>query len=222
MLGKCCSWMRLRDIADTVRSEVAAAVLRPALASGRASLPLAPAALMLTRPPAKGAIPSRPSSFLLDTSIMAHSLLLAWRFSRHKHRVCAAGHNVPNPHHGVVFMHHVVAVDGILAQPVAEAEEEQDALVGMQLGHVLARPLNQRGRHPVAGEDLVLLEVDMDRVGPIAGSIEQDPVLHAVLLHQEAEMVAGHELPIDGPLAIQAVELEGTGDAGRRGGVRER
>src|SRR3989454_4808840 len=62
----------------------------------------------------------------------------------------------------------------------------------------------------------------VDRMGPIAGSIEQDPVLYAVLLHQEAEMVAGHELAVDGPLAIQAVELERTRDAGRRRGVRQR
>src|SRR2546426_8780136 len=75
MLGKCCSWMRLRAIADTVWSEVAAGVLPAALAPVRASLPVAPTALMLKTPPAKGAIPSRPSSFLLDTSIMAHSLL---------------------------------------------------------------------------------------------------------------------------------------------------
>src|SRR5436309_11898100 len=62
--------------------------------------------------------------------------------------------------------------------------------------------------------------MDMDRVCPIAGGVEEDPVLHAVPLHQEAEMVAGHELPIDGPLPIQAVELEGAGDPG--GHVRAR
>src|SRR5260370_22815895 len=129
MFGKCCSWMRLRAIADTVWSDVA--VLPAVRVPGRGSLPLAPAALMLKTQPAKGAIPSRPKTFLLDISIMAHSLLFAWRFSRHQHRVCAAGHNVPYSHHGVVFMHHVVAVDGVLTQPVAEAEEEQDALVGM-------------------------------------------------------------------------------------------
>src|SRR5260370_34097589 len=68
----------------------------------------------------------------------------------------------------------------------------------------------------------MLLQMYVHRMGPIAGSVEQDPVLHGVLLHQEAEMVAGHELAVDGPLAIQAVEFERASDAWRRRGVRQR
>src|SRR5438876_5224706 len=99
-------------------------------------------------------------------------LVLPRSTSWHLLSVCVSGRNdIPQSHHRVVFMHHVVAVNGVLAQPVAEAEEKQDPLVRTQLGHVLARLLNQRGRRAVAEEDLVLLEMDMDRVCPIAGGV---------------------------------------------------
>src|SRR5437870_13866642 len=105
MFGKFRSWMRLRAIADTVWSEVAAGVLPPV----RVSIPVAPAALMLKTPPAKGAIPSRPSSFLLDASIMAQSPILPRSTSRHQLSVCVSGRNdIPQSHHGVVFVHHEI------------------------------------------------------------------------------------------------------------------
>src|SRR5579859_858257 len=43
-------------------------------------------------------------------------------FLRH-HDVVALRLNMPDCHHGVVLMHHVMAVNWVLAQPVAEAEE---------------------------------------------------------------------------------------------------
>src|SRR5262249_3269071 len=76
-----------------------------------------------------------------------------------------------------------------------------------------------------------LLQVDVDGVGPIAGSVEQNPVLHAVLLHLEPRRArklgawlncsAIHELAVDRPLAIQAVKFESPGDPGRCTRARE-
>src|ERR1700719_5211390 len=57
---------------------------------------------------------------------------------RHEH-IVSLRHDVPKRHHGVVFVHHVVAVNRIFPDPVAEAEEELHPLIGMQLSHVLAR-----------------------------------------------------------------------------------
>src|SRR5499427_1092204 len=131
--------------------------------------------------------------------------------------------DVPKRHHGVIFVHHVVTVNRIFPGPVAELEEEPHPLVGMQLSDVLARILDrERWRLPVARQDLVLFEVDVDRMGPIPAEVHQDPLLHAVLLHREPERVAIHELAVDGPLAIQAVELEGPDRRGVEVGAWER
>src|SRR6266404_1281430 len=51
--------------------------------------------------------------------------------------------------------------------------------------------------------------MDVDRMRPIPGGIRQYPMLNAVLLDFEPNGVAIHELAVDGPLAIQPVELEG-------------
>src|SRR5215813_2803670 len=102
-----------------------------------------------------------------------------------------------------------MAMNRILAQPVAEAEEKFHAFVRMQLCHVLARALDgQRRRHAVARENLVLFKMDVNGVRPIAGGVGQDPMLAAVLLDEKPKMVAVHELAVDGPLAVQPVELE--------------
>src|SRR5215467_4649983 len=95
----------------------------------------AEAARALTAPPARGAAPSRLSIFLLDSSLIESSpysvvpACALWHFLG----VGPGLHHIPQAHHGVIFVHHVVAVDGVLAQPVPEAEEEQDALIGSQL-----------------------------------------------------------------------------------------
>src|SRR5262249_34920016 len=113
-------------------------------------------------------------------------------------------------------------VDRVLAEPVAEAEEQQDSLVLMQLRHVLAGLLNsERRRDTVPRENLVLLQVDVYGVSPIPGGVEQDPVLDTVLLHSKAEVVAIHELAVDRPLAVQPIELERPRDPGSRGRVRK-
>src|SRR5712692_8062188 len=82
--------------------------------------------------------------------------------------------DVPERHHGVVFVHHVMAMDGVLAQPVAEAEEEFHALVRTQLRHILAGSFDQRRRNPVAAHNLMLFQVDVDGVRPIAGKVAED------------------------------------------------
>src|SRR5215813_8148879 len=65
----------------------------------------------------------------------------------------------------------------------------------------------------------MLLQVNVDGMRPVTGEVGQEPVLHAVLLHGEAEGAAIHELAVDRPLPVQAVELEGADDPGRLGSV---
>src|SRR5580658_3693870 len=142
---------------------------------------------------------------------------------RHVDVVPAVSHDVPQSHHGVILVNHVVAVDRILTHPVAEAEEELHTFVRVYLHHVLARLLDGQGRRQsVACEDLVFLQVDMDWMGPVPGQVREDPLLRAVLRDREAELVAVHELAVYRPLPVQAVELERADDPRRRIGAGER
>src|SRR5262249_38223671 len=61
---------------------------------------------------------------------------------------------------------------------------------------------------PVALQELELLEVDVDRVLPAAGAVLEDPVLGGVAAHAVADAVAAHELAVDLPLAVPALEAE--------------
>src|SRR5260370_1762644 len=82
---------------------------------------------------------------------------------------------------------------------------------------------------------MVFFQVDLDGVGPVTRQVGQKPVLDAVLLHREPEVLrktpgrwAGgakttvHELPVHRPLAIQAIELERSRDAWGCRGIGER
>src|SRR5882762_3781686 len=92
--------------------------------------------------PAKGAIAARPRSSLLDKSCMTEDLLsvtLASASSLTAPSGVALRLDMPQRHHGVVFVDHVMAMDGILPEPVSEAEEQLNALVLLQLGYILAR-----------------------------------------------------------------------------------
>src|SRR3984957_2522121 len=97
----------------------------------------------------------------------------------------------------------------------------------MQLGNVFAPQVGGHGRsHSVAAQDLVFLQVDVDRVRPVSRQVREQPLLDAVLLHGEAEHLrrlatrsvipvpAIEELAVDGPLAVQAVKLERAHDPG--------
>src|SRR5215472_11508893 len=93
----------------------------------------------------------------------------------------------------------------------------------MQLGNIFAPEIRWYGWSlTIAAQDLVLLQVDVNRVGPIAREVGQKPALDAVLLDREAELLgeaAGadatiHKLTVDGPLPVEPVELEGPHDPG--------
>src|SRR5260370_918210 len=125
-----------------------------------ANLPVSPpAAAVLRTPAARGAVAARLRNFRLETSGMIESPFRAphYHVGRslspllwHQH-VVASRLDVPQRHHGVVFMHHVMAVDRVLMQPIAEAEEQLHPLVGMQLRHVLASRFTRYcNRRPVA------------------------------------------------------------------------
>src|ERR1700727_2686953 len=57
--------------------------------------------------------------------------------------------------------------------------------------------------------------MDVHRMCPMARQIGQQPLLHAVLLNCEAEIVAVHELAVDGPMTVQSIKLEGAHDPWR-------
>src|SRR5260221_5380655 len=72
-------------------------------------------------------------------------------------------------------------------------------------------------------------------MSPISRGISQHPMLNAILLHREPEVLretarwrsaraeaAVHKLPVDGPLPIQTVELKRSDDAGLRRRIRQR
>src|SRR5712692_8881639 len=101
-------------------------------ATEAASAPVAASALSGRSAPATGVIAAKPTSFLLKGSMRSVSFLVPVLWYQHS---IALWLDVPEPHHGVVFMHHVVTMNRVLAQPVAEAEEQEYALVGVQLRH---------------------------------------------------------------------------------------
>src|ERR1700739_3659523 len=104
-----------------------------------------------TAAPASGVSAVQPNNFLLVKSAMFENPPCSSpgvprstpggsesRYGSRDQNVISLRYHVPQRHNGVVLVTHVVAVDRVLTQPVAEAEEEQRALVGMQLRHVLA------------------------------------------------------------------------------------
>ncbi len=127
------------------------------------------------------------------------------------HRVTAPGcclpvrlARLPDRHHGVVLMHHVVTVDRVLAQPVAEAEEQLHALVGMQLRHVLAAQVPGT----VGGDPVARSGSDAPRGGCGWGASNRrvrfvrSHCSDAVLLHGEAEVLRRQPL---GPIRPQSM-----------------
>ena len=64
-------------------------------------------------------------------------------------------------------------------------------------------------------QNLVLLQMDVNRVLPITPWIHQEPILRAVLRHGEAELVTVRKPVIDDPLAVVAIKTEVSGDARR-------
>src|ERR1700722_17234137 len=193
--------MRCRATSDRV------GVPTPVAAATAARATLLPATSDVA--PASGANAVQPSIFLLDRSPMSETPKCFVSRSRHLY-VVALCHDVPQRHHCVILVHHVVTVDRVLTRPVAEFEEQHRALVRMQLRDVLPAEIGRyAGCHAVAAENLVFLQVNVHGVRPVAGEVGEDPLLGAVLLDREAELGAIHELPVDRPLAVQAIELEG-------------
>ncbi len=120
----------------------------------------------------------------------------------------------------MVLVDHVVTVHRIAAEPIAETEEERDLLAWKHTNDILTG-----GVHPgrrVAGiiieatvaaadkprsarQDLVLLEMDVDGVGPLWEAIAwiaENPVFDAVLGDLKADDIAIKKLIVDDPLAI--------------------
>jgi hypothetical protein len=154
----------------------------------------------------------------------------------------AGGAHVKADHHGVIFVNHVVAMDHVASQPVAEAHPDGCIRPWHKADRVFAR-LVHAGRSvggapgpailatpaAVVGgiiraaaietgralRDLVLFHVHMDRVRPVPPIIEI-PLLHGVLLHGEARGGATEQTAVDGPLTVASlIEVEAAGHTGR-------
>ena len=85
--------------------------------------------------------------------------------------------DLPAQEHGIVFVHSVVAMLHEHAAEVAELHSEGDTAPWPQPIDVLAAllPCRYVAGAAVAGEDLALLKVDVDRVIPAAAAIFQGP-----------------------------------------------
>src|SRR5947209_7633140 len=83
----------------------------------------------------------------------------------------------PTQQHGIVLVRGVVAVLHEHAAPVAELHRERDASVWTEPVHVLAAlfPCRDAAGAAVPGEDLTLLEMDVDRMVPVTSVVDQLP-----------------------------------------------
>src|SRR5687768_4794569 len=110
-------------------------------------------------------------------------------------------------HHRVVFVNRVVAVHRVTSDKVAEPEVDLYVVTLAESYNVLTAALDQRGCVPVALENLVFLEVNMDWVRPIKSTFEI-PNLGRVTFHSETNIVAIKELIVDYPLTVLTIKLE--------------
>ena len=132
--------------------------------------------------------------------------------------------DVEPQHHRVVLVDRVVAMHRVLPGEIAKAEEERGAGIRFQSEHVLAAGLDQRrrGRSPaIDRQGLELLEVDVDRMFPLATVVDQRPLLHGILLDREADVVTGEEPFVDLPAATAVGEDERSFDPGRNRRARQ-
>ena len=90
---------------------------------------------------------------------------------------------------------------------IAEAEINSHIIVFTESYDILSASFDQRRRIAVARENLVLLKVDVDRMGPIESAFEL-PNLRRVALDPEANVVAVKQFIVDHPLAVPPVKLE--------------
>ena len=70
-------------------------------------------------------------------------------------------------HHGVVLVNRVVAVHRVAPDEVSEAEEKCNVVAISQPHDILAAPFNFNRQVPVALDDLMLFEVNVDRMLPV-------------------------------------------------------
>src|SRR4030095_16880232 len=104
--------------------------------------------------------------------------------------------DVKSQHHGVVFVNRVVTVHRVTSHKVTEAEIDLYIVILAYSYDVLAPSLNKSRLVPVSLEDLVLLEVDVDRMGPIKSALEL-PNLGGVALYPEPNIITDQQLIVD-------------------------
>src|SRR3954452_19372869 len=114
----------------------------------------------------------------------------------------------------MVLVQRAVTMEREAALHVTDPDEDLDVLVA-ELHDVLTREVEVAGtdRHAVAVEDAELLEVDVDWVRPSARLVPDDPALRLIHLRGEPKAGAVHELAVDLPAAVAALEAERPRDA---------
>src|SRR5262245_26404740 len=143
------------------------------------------------------------------TTAIATSLLSPSRSLRFGEVVARILH-LPEQHHLMVFVDGVVAVHRIAAAEIAEPHDQLDLLVELQSHDILPREFHVAALNltAVAPDDPEFLQVDVNRVLPAAGAVPQDPSLGGVALNGETEPRAVHQLSVDLPLTVAALEPE--------------
>src|SRR5207302_466193 len=105
-------------------------------------------------------------------------------------------HHVPPEHHGVVFMHEVVAMRWVPSQEVLESHEDLYIVVRSQFYYVFPACLMSCRRSPVSREDPECHQVNVDGVAPVA-VVLQYPDLGRLLLRGRADFVHVKELLVE-------------------------
>src|SRR3989442_8476213 len=96
-------------------------------------------------------------------------------------------------HHGHVLVLRVVAVEDVAAAEGPELDVELHLIVRTEHDGVLLARLERRRRPTVARQDLEGLEVDVDRMGPLAAVVLQGPDLRYAELRERDGAVAVEE-----------------------------
>src|SRR5262245_40413150 len=122
-------------------------------------------------------------------------------------------HDFKASHHRVVLVDGIVAMDRVVTDEVPELHEYLELTGPLRAHRVVPDPrhvfpgdLIDRRALALPGQDLVLLEMDMDRVQPSTAGL-QCPDLGVVLFDVRPDHVGIERLPIDHPGPARAFEL---------------
>src|SRR6266849_2305406 len=101
-----------------------------------------------------------------------------------------------------------MAVHDILAEEVAEIDQDSKLIVPPEVKGVLAAHLMRPGRFSVARQEAELVLVDVKGMAPAARTVPDDPNLRHSSSRVRRRHVVIEELAVDRPGAVVALEFE--------------